>query len=102
MLSHTKNAVDGCQSAIGLIRPIRHILKSPISNLKSSSAPLRLGRVPLREDSLVKKYVFAKRTQIQMQVATNKKDMTIANLPIKTNQGHSNLFKVHPLSFKVF
>jgi hypothetical protein len=39
MLGQTKNAVGGCQSAIGLIRPIRLILKSPISILKSFSVP---------------------------------------------------------------
>jgi hypothetical protein len=102
MLSHTKNADGECKSAIGLIRPIRHILKSPISNLKSSSAPLRLGRVPLRKDSLIEKHVFAKRTQIPTQATTNQIDMHFTNLPIKANQGNSNLFKVPPQSFKVF
>jgi hypothetical protein len=76
MLGHAINAFGRCKSAVGLIRPIRPILKSPISNLKSTSAPLR-------EDSLVKKPFFVKRTHFSMQNSINQKDMRSNNPAIK-------------------
>src|ERR1700734_87942 len=46
MLSQTKNVVGGCQSALGPIRPVRPLFKSPIfnpfhgvKNLESFSVP---------------------------------------------------------------
>jgi hypothetical protein len=68
---------------------------SRAADLKSFSvAEIRVYPCP----SVVGKSVFAKRTHFSMQDSINQKDTPIDNLPIKANQGCSNLFKprLHP------
>jgi hypothetical protein len=60
-------------------------------------APSREKSVFIGVHPWLKKHEIAKRTQFPMQASINQKDMRNSNLPIKVNQGYSNLVKAGTL-----